>query len=91
MIVEKMFDFLGSIVMGILKLFNIPGIPDDVLQSAYNFLDFLFSNASLLGLFIRPKTIQLTAVLLLVILNFEHLYNLTKWLVNKIPFSNKFI
>ena len=42
MIIEKMFDFLGSIVMGILKLFNIPGIPDDVLQSAYNFLDFLF-------------------------------------------------
>lgn len=90
MIIEKLFSFLGNIVMGILNLFNIPGLPDDVLQSAYNFLDFLFSNASLLGLFIRPKTIQLTAVLLLVILNFEHLYHLTSWLVNKIPILNKF-
>lgn len=86
MIANKIFGLIGDVFMLLISFFNIPGIPDDVLESAYNFLDLLFSNASLLGLFVRINTIKQIAVLLIIILNFRHIYNLGKFIISKIPF-----
>ncbi len=89
MILNKLFGTIGNIFMLLISFFNIPGIPNDVLESAYDFLDMLFSNASLLGLFIRINTIKQVAVILIVILNFRHIYNLGKFIISKIPFFKK--
>lgn len=89
MILNKLFEVVGNLFMALISLFNIPGIPNDVLESAYHFLDLLFSNASLLGLFVRINTIKQIAVILIILLNFKHIYNLGKWILSKIPFFKK--
>lgn len=86
MIIEKLFSFFGDLFMDLIGLFNIPGVPNDVLESAKNFLELLFENSSLLGLFIRINTIKVTAILLIIIVNFEHIYNLGRFLLSKMPF-----
>lgn len=89
MILNKIFEVFGDAFLLLINVFNIPGIPDDVLEGAREFLHTLFSNASLLGLFIKINTIKSTAVLLIIILNFRHIYNLGIWLMDKVTFWKK--
>lgn len=71
MILEGLFSFIGNIYLGIIGLINIPFMPNDVLESAKNFLDLLFSNASMLGLFVRISTLKTIATIFLAILAFK--------------------
>lgn len=71
MILEGLFSFIGNIYLGIIGLINIPFMPNDVLESAKNFLELLFSNASLLGLFVRISTLKTIATIFLAILAFK--------------------
>lgn len=71
MILEGLFSFIGNIYLGIIGLINIPFMPNDVLESAKNFLELLFSNASLLGLFVRISTLKTIATIFLAILTFK--------------------
>lgn len=89
MILEKLLGFFGNVFLTIINVFNIPGLPDDVLEGAREFLDTLFTNASLIGLFVKINTIKSVALLLIIIYNFQHIWNVTKWLISKIPFLNK--
>jgi hypothetical protein len=89
MITEKIVSFFTTIFGGFFSLFNLPSFPSELINSVKSFLDYLFSNASLLGLFVRIDTLKIASGLLIIIINFEKLYNLGKWLISKIPFLNK--
>lgn len=83
MILEGLFSFIGNIYLGIIGLINIPFMPNDVLESAKNFLELLFSNASLLGLFVRISTLKTIATIFLAILTFKvalKIYSLYRFL-----------
>ena len=70
MILTFIVELLGNAFMWLFSLVNIPGIPNDLLESAYDFLDVLFSNAQIVGLFVRLSTIKGVAIILIVICNF---------------------
>lgn len=79
MILEKIFEGIGNVYIFLLGFINIPGMPNDVFESAKNYLTLLFENASLLGLFIRISTVKTIATIFLVIISARVLYKLFKF------------
>ena len=76
---------LLKIVFGILP--NLPDLPESVKNSLNTVFDTIFDNIDLLGLFIRIDTIKVLVPLLIIAINFEHIYHFTMWILKKIPLS----
>lgn len=86
MILENLLNILFSSLEVILSILpDIPSLPHELLSSAYSFIDLIFDNVGLLGLFIPISTIKVVVPLVLVIVNFDKIYKLTMWVLNKIP------
>lgn len=86
MILENLLNILLSSIEVILSILpDMPSLPDELLSSAYSFIDLIFDNVGLLGLFIPISTIKVVVPLVLVIVNFDKIYKLTMWVLNKIP------
>ena len=86
MILENLLNILLSSIEVILSILpDMPSLPDELLSSAYSFIDLIFDNVGLLGLFIPISTIKVAVPLVLVIVNFDKIYKLTLWVLNKIP------
>lgn len=88
MIIEAIFNLvkgLLSIVFGLLP--NVPDLPDSMLSSLDSVFSTIFNHLDLLGLFIRIDTIKILVPLLIIALNFEHIYHFAMWVLKKIPLS----
>lgn len=88
MILKAIFDlilFLLKTIFGILP--NIPQFPDSLLSSLNTVFSTIFNNLDLLGIFVRIDTIKILVPLLIIVVNFEHIYHFTMWIVKKIPLS----
>ena len=88
MIIKAIFDaILGVLksVFGILP--SIPQFPQNILNSLNTVFDTIFDNLDLLGLFVRIDTIKVLVPLLIIAINFEHIYHFTMWILKKIPLS----
>ena len=86
MILENFLNILLSSIEVILSILpDMPSLPDELLSSAYSFIDLIFDNVGLLGLFIPISTIKVVVPLVLVIVNFDKIYKLIMWVLNKIP------
>lgn len=88
MILKAIFD----LILGLLKLVfsflpNVPQLPDNLLTSLNTVYDTIFNNIDLLGLFVRIETIKILVPLLIIAINFEHVYHFTMWILKKIPLS----
>lgn len=88
MILKAIFDAilaLLKVIFGILP--NVPAFPDTLLSSLNTVFDTIFNNLDLLGLFVRIDTIKILVPLLIIAINFEHIYHFTMWILKKIPLS----
>lgn len=88
MIIETVLNlikFLLTTIFGVLP--SIPNLPDTLLNSIDSFFNIIFSNVSLLSLFVRINTLKIVFPILLVILNFDKIYKFTMWVIKKLPFS----
>lgn len=84
MITTTILEFIGNLFMKIFSLVNIPAIDGNLLASAYRFLDTLFENTQLVGLFVRLSTIKWVAIILLIVYNYDHIINFFKGLFSAI-------
>lgn len=88
MILKVIFD----LILGLLKLVfgllpDIPPLPASITTSLNNVFDAIFGHLDLLGLFVRIDTIKLLVPLVIIVINFEHIYHFTMWILKKIPLS----
>lgn len=89
MIIELFFDLISMFVYLIfLPLPNLPSFDVTLLSSMTQFINLIFDNVGLLGFFIRIDTIKTIVPLLILVLNFDHIYHLVMWILRKIPFLN---
>lgn len=87
MIVEAVLNLLKGVITTVFGI--LPNIPTLEVQNTINeYFSLIFSNLSLLGIFVRVDTLKLLIPVIIVIWNFEHIYNLTMWILKKIPFFN---
>lgn len=88
MILETLINLLLSLIKFCFGWLNLPAFPTEFTDIINDFLDLIFNNVSLLGFFIRPATLQILVPALIVVLNFEKIYNFVMWILRKIPFLN---
>lgn len=79
-------EMLLTIIFGLLP--DIPNFDSNVLDSLNDFINLIFDNLDLLGFFIDIELIGALIPWLIIILNFEHIYDFVMWIVRKIPILN---
>lgn len=86
MIIIAILQGIAGIFISILSLLpNLPNLPESILTGLNNFLDLIFNNLGILGLFVPISTIKIVVPLILVIVNFDKIYKLVMWVLKKIP------
>ena len=86
MIIEGLIDTLIMSIQAILSLIpNLPDLPSNLVEGANGFINLIFDNVGLLGLFIPISTIKVVVPLILLIVNFDKIYRLVIWILKKIP------
>lgn len=88
MIIQAILDLVKNVLFLVFGWISLPQMPEQITNAINTFLDLIFDNVGLLGLFIRIDTIKLVVPVILIIMNFEKLYHLTLWILKKIPMLN---
>lgn len=86
MILESVFNlFLGSVkvAFGWIQLPAMPSAIENVLEIIYN---AVVSGASLIGLFCHMSLLTVMIPLVIIVINFSHIWHLTMFILKKIPF-----
>lgn len=76
MIIEALLNIIMTLLQVVFGWINIPGFPTELTNSISSFLSLIFDNLTLLGFFIRPATITVVIPILIILLNFEHVYSI---------------
>lgn len=86
MIISSILDLLKFVittVFGILP--SIPPMPESLTNGINTFLNIIFDNVGLLGLFVPINVMKIAIPIAIVIINFDHIYKITLWILKKIP------
>ena len=88
MIIEVIFNLIKTLLTTVLGLLpNVPQLPDSFSTSISNVITVIFDNLDLISIFVRVSTIKILVPLIIVVVNFEHIYHFVMWIVKKIPLS----
>lgn len=87
MIIEGLFSAICFLIMSVFSV--IPNLPhfEGLENSLDTVLNLIFNNLQLLDIFIRPSTIKLIAPLLIIVIEFEHVWDFLMFLLRKLPIS----
>ena len=89
MIIEALFNLVFGLINLILNM--LPSLPDfdtNLLTNFHNALQTIFDNTGLLGFFIPIDTIKTLIPLVILVLNFEHIYHFALWVISWIKNHN---
>ena len=92
MILELLFNLIKGLLFLVTRIFlvvPIPDMPEAAINSINTFLDTIFSNLNFLSFFVRIDTFKTVASIAIILYSFEHLYELVRWIWNKLPFSSQ--
>ena len=88
MILELIITAITFVLKTVLSILpNIPQLPNSIMTSLDNVFEVIFDNVGLLGLFVRISTIKLLVPLVILVVNFQHIYHFVMWIIKKLPLS----
>lgn len=86
MILEAILNLVRLLLQFIFALLpDIPDIEISLLEDLTSYIDLIFDNLELLPFFIDINTIQVLVPLVLIVINFEHIYHFAIWVLKKLP------
>ncbi len=88
MILEAILNALKSLIKSVFSWVDIPSMSDygDGFETAVNFINqILETSQSLINLFLPWDIVRFGIPILLVVMNFEKLYQAVMWVLKKIP------
>ncbi len=91
MILELIFTVIKGLIFIVSRLFlivPIPDMPESAVNAINTFLDAIFSNLNFLSFFVHVNTFKTVASIAIILYSFEHLYELARWIWNKLPLSS---
>lgn len=89
MIIEGLLDFIINVLTFILDLLpDLPSVPAEVTSAVSTFINLIFDNVGLLGVFVPLGIIKVIIPLWLGIEAFDKVYSLVFWVIRKIPMLN---
>ena len=92
MILELIFNLIKGLLFLVTRIFlvvPIPDMPQAAVSSINTFLDAIFNNLNFLSFFVHIDTFKTVASIAIILYSFEHLYELVRWIWNKLPVSSQ--
>lgn len=88
MLLEGLISLVVTLIKAILSIFpSLPAFPAEGLNAINEYISMIITNAGgLIGLFVDLNTIKIVLPIVLVLIEFEHIYDFVMWLLRKIPF-----
>ena len=86
MIIKALFELFYGLITIVFGWINLPNLPDNILSIIDELVDVLLGAVSLLSIFLDFSVLKILLPVLLIVINFEHIYKLTMYILRKIPF-----
>ncbi len=88
MILEAILNLIKILLKGVFALLpDLPQLPEELIGYINSALDYIFNNTGLLNFFVSVDMIKVLVPLLILVINFEHIYEFTMWVIKKLPLS----
>ena len=88
MIVEAILNLVMVLLKGLFALLpDSPQLPDTLINYVDTALDYIFNNTGLLNFFVSVDMIKVLVPVLVVVINFDHIYEFIMWVIKKLPLS----
>lgn len=89
MIFEGVLSIISNLIIYVLDLLpNIPTVPDNISNSVFNFINLIFNNVGLLGIFLPLTLVKIIIPIWIAVEMFDKIYSLAFWIIRKIPILN---
>lgn len=88
MVLSALLNIIKTLIEFLFGWINLPSLPESFTDSLDTFMDILFSNASVIGFFIRPSTLVTIIPIVIILINFRRIYEFTMFILRKLPFIN---
>ncbi len=91
MIIELIFTVVKALIFLVSRMFlivPIPDMPESAVNAINTFLDSIFNNLNFLSFFVHINMFKTVASIAIILYSFEHLYELARWVWNKLPISS---
>lgn len=86
MIIEFLFSLILELFNFILEILpDIPNMPEDLTNALNNYTQLIFDNSSVVSFFLPMNIVKIAIPLVIVIINFDYIYNAVIWILKKIP------
>ena len=88
MILEGILNALKKVIFAIFSWIDLPNMSDygTGFQDAFDLIgDMLESSQGIINLFLPWSIVKFGLPIVIVVMNFEHVYNFVMWVVRKIP------
>jgi hypothetical protein len=86
MIIEFVLDIVKDLIFAVFDFVQFPAFPETLQTGIDTMVSLVFDNAGLITLFVRWQTVCIGIPLLILIINFEKVYDGIMWIIRKIPF-----
>lgn len=86
MIIKGLFNLVLALMQIIFAPINLPQLPSGIQTIFDNLLTAMLNAVGLFEVFVRPSTLQLLIPIVIVLVNFEKLWNGIIFILKKIPF-----
>lgn len=91
MIIESILNALKTVIFALFSWLDLPNMSDygSELDNVISTIDeMLNSAATLINLFLPWDIVRFGLPIVIVVMNFEHIYDFVMWIVRKIPMLN---
>lgn len=89
MIFEGVLSIISNLIIYVLDLLpNIPSVPDNISNSVFGFINLIFDNVGLLGIFLPLTLVKIIVPIWIAVEMFDKVYSVVFWVIRKIPILN---
>lgn len=89
MIFEGVLSIISNLIIYVLDLLpNIPAVPDNISNAVFGFINLIFDNVGLLGIFLPLTLVKIIIPIWIAVEMFDKIYFLVFWIIRKIPILN---
>ena len=86
MILQAVFDLVRNVIKGVFGWINLPAMPEAVTSVIDELFALLRGSVGMLGVFVDLSMLKILLPVLLIVINFEHVWKFTMFILRKIPF-----
>lgn len=87
MIIESVINLFVNMIKLLFSWINLPDMPQSVMDIIDELFGYLEGAVGFVGIFLDWHMVKILFPVLLIVVNFDHVWKFTMFIVHKLPFS----